>query len=669
MYRRTAAATAVLLGVLAVPLASAAQTTGGPPPIDAPPMGWSSRTLGCAVNEAAVRNAADTLAANGLAAAGYKYVIIDGCWLAKQRDARGGPAADAARFPGGIEALAGYVHGKGLKLGLAHSAGTTACSGGGPGAYKHEAADGAQIAGWGVDYLKYDWCSIPTADFPGKNVQQIAQTLYPAMRDALGDKVAFAMNNEDGSTVPWLWGGQVATSWRTNVVTKPLTDAYAHMVDVWETNMLRGEYAGAGHWNDADLLQAARGGMTAREYQAQVSLWSVMASPLIAQADPAKLDAGLLGNPKVIAVDQDPLGVQGHYAVTDGWYHVIDKPLANGDHAVVLFNESNRYATITATAARLRLPQADRYRVEDLWTGAVTLTKGDIGAAVPPHGAVMYRIGTGRVSAPPAVTFEVAPASFLGDNRPPVLEPGRAGRIVTRVTNTGGTANLRQATVSLTMPQGWKAVPATAATSPKPLATGDVFETSWDLTPPADAPLTGYQIGGTVTWDGGPQVASGAGVLLAKAPGPGRTYLSDLPWTVMTNHLGTVERDRSNGDGGTGDGRPLTVEGTVYAKGLGAHAPADIEFYVAGRCSTVEFQGGVDDEVDEPAAKHGSVEFQVWADGERTARSGVVTGDRPAKKVTASVQGATYIRLVATNGVDNAYWDHADFADATITCD
>ncbi|GLW07771.1 hypothetical protein Misp01_29010 [Microtetraspora sp. NBRC 13810] len=77
---------------------------------------------------------------------------------------------------------------------------------------------------------------------------------------------------------------------------------------------------------------------------------------------------------------------------------------------------------------------------------------------------------------------------------------------------------------------------------------------------------------------------------------------------------------------------------------------------------------GVDDEVDEPAVKHGSVEFQVWADGELAARSGVVTGDQPAKKVTASVRGATFVRLVATNGVDNAYWDHADFADAKITC-
>jgi alpha-galactosidase len=137
----------------------------------------------------------------------------------------------------------------------------------------------------------------------------------------------------------------------------------------------------------------------------------------------------------------------------------------------------------------------------------------------------------------------------------------------------------------------------------------------------------------------------------------------------MTSHLGPVERDTSNGDTPAGDGRPITIEGTVYPKGLGGHAPADIEFYVGGRCSTVEFFGGVDDEVDVPTAKQGSVEFQVWADGEIVTRSGVVTGAQPAKKVTASVKGATFIRLVVTNSGDNAYFDHADFADAKITCD
>ncbi|MGK5558678.1 NPCBM/NEW2 domain-containing protein, partial [Actinomadura kijaniata] len=160
-----------------------------------------------------------------------------------------------------------------------------------------------------------------------------------------------------------------------------------------------------------------------------------------------------------------------------------------------------------------------------------------------------------------------------------------------------------------------------------------------------------------------------AAVRVATAPGPGTTHLSDLPWTTMTNHLGPVEKDMSVGDGGTGDGRPLTIGGTAYAKGLGTHAPAEIGYYTAGRCTTVEFHAGVDDEVDVPGAVRGSVDLQVWADGELAARTGVLNGGRPPRKVTASVKGAEHIRLVATNGGDNAYFDHADFADAKITCD
>jgi alpha-galactosidase len=137
----------------------------------------------------------------------------------------------------------------------------------------------------------------------------------------------------------------------------------------------------------------------------------------------------------------------------------------------------------------------------------------------------------------------------------------------------------------------------------------------------------------------------------------------------MVNHLGPVEKDMSGGNAAAGDGHPLTIGGVRYAKGLGAQAPAEIGYYTAGRCTTVEFSAGIDDEVDAPGAVRGSADFQVWADGELAARTGVLTGDQPPRKVTAPVKGARYIRLVATNGGDNAYFDHTDFADAKITCD
>ncbi|MEV0385341.1 NPCBM/NEW2 domain-containing protein [Nonomuraea sp. NPDC050643] len=646
----TAAAAAALLAMPFLPVlpgptsaASAASAEVGPP------MGWSSRTLGCSVSEQSVRQAADALAP--LTPLGYRYVIIDDCWLAPQRSGAA-LAPDPARFPGGVAALAAYVHGKGLKLGLSLSAGTKACAGGGPGSYRSEAADAAQVKAWGVDYVKYDWCSVPTADFPGQNVQQIAQALYPPMRQALGTDVTFAMNNEDGSTVPWLWGKDAgATTWRTNVYNRPIADSYATMVDIWEFNQLRAEYAGPGSWADPDLVQAGRGGMTETEYRTQFTLWAMGAAPLILQADPAKAPASVVANPKVIAVDQDRLGAHGRFVTTDGWYHVLSKPLDNGDRAIALFNESDRAATISTRLGGYR------HRVEELWSGAVSATTGELSAQVPAHAALLYRVGKGGEEAPPLVTFEADPPAFLGDDRPTVLEPGVPGEIVTRVTNTGGTARLRSVEVTAQAPQGWRIEARTPARTGG-LAAGDTFTVTWAVTPPA-TPGTHE-----LTFRQGGQSAT-AVVTVAKAPGPGRMYLSDLAWTSAKNHFGPVEKDASNGERAAGDGRPLTIEGVRYAKGLGAHAPAEIEYYTAGRCSAVEFQAGIDDEV----GQAGSAGFEVWADGGRVAYSGLLTGAMPARKVTAPVEGARFVRLVATNGGDNATSDHADFADATITCE
>jgi alpha-galactosidase len=645
----TAAAAAALLTLPLLPPAGAAGTPADAAP--GPPMGWSSRSLGCSVSEASVRKAADAMAP--LAPLGYRYVIVDGCWLAPQR-AGGALAPDPARFPGGVKALADYVHGKGMKLGLSLSAGTKACAGGGPGSYGSEPADAARLKEWGVDYVKYDWCDVPTADFPGQNVQQIAQTLYPRMRQALGGDVAFAMNNEDGSTVPWLWGKDAgATTWRTNVYNRPIQDSYPAMVDIWEFNQLRAEYAGPGSWADPDLIQAGRGGMTDAEYRAQVTLWAMGAAPLILQADPAAAPPAIVANPKVIAVDQDPLGAHGRFVTTDGWYHVLSKPLANGDRAIALFNESDRAATIST-----RLPHG-RYRVEDLWTGAVAATRGELAAQVPAHAAVLYRVAGSREKAPPLMTFEADPPKFLGDDRPSVLEPGRTGEIVTRVTNTGATAPLHGVEVTASAPEGWRAEARAPARSGR-LDGGETFTVTWAVTPPAGAAPGNHEL----TFTAAGRTAT-AVVTVATAPGPGRTYLSDLAWTSVKNHFGPVEKDTSNGERAAGDGRPITIEGVRHAKGLGAHAPAEIEYYTAGRCSVVEFQAGIDDEV----GAAGSAGFEVWADGGRVAYSGLLTGAMPAREVTASIEGARFVRLVATNGGDNATSDHADFADAAITCE
>lgn len=662
--RATTALPAVLLAMLAVPLSDAAARTTAPPAIDTPPMGWNSRALGCSVSDASVRQAADGLTA--LASAGYRYVIVDDCWEAADRDS-GHLTADPARFPSGMKALVDAVHGKGLKFGLTLSAGTKACAGGGPGSYGHEDDDGALMKDWGVDYVKEDYCSIPTADFPGQTSQGIAQTLYPRLRQALGDRIAFAMNNEDGNTLPWLWGKDLATTWRTNVFNKPIADTYAGVLSVWETAMLRVQYAGPRSHVDPDLIQAGLGGLTANEERTQLSLWAMEAAPLILQAAPAKAPAAVVANTKVVAVDQDALGRPAAFVSTDGWYHVLSRPLSGGDLAVTFYNESDREKTISTTAAKLKLPEASAYRLDDLWSGATWTTTGDISAAVPAHGVVMYRIGARREPAAPLLTYEIDPATVLGDNRPTTVEPGKDNELLTRVTNTGGTRTVKDLTATLTAPDGWKVKALTPATARR-LTAGETFTTRWSLTPPAGAPQQDFPLGGAVTFDSG-RLDGTAVVHTATAPGAGTSYLSDVPWSSAANHLGPVEKDMSGGNAAAGDGGPITIGGTKYAKGLGAQAPAEIDYYTAGRCTTVEFYAGIDDEVDVPGAVRGSSQFQVWADGELAAHTGVLTGDQPPRKVTASVKGAEYVRLVATNGGDNAYFDHTDFADAKITCE
>jgi hypothetical protein len=141
------------------------------------------------------------------------------------------------------------------------------------------------------------------------------------------------------------------------------------------------------------------------------------------------------------------------------------------------------------------------------------------------------------------------------------------------------------------------------------------------------------------------------------------SYLSDLAYSVVANGWGPVEKDRSNGEQAAGDGLPLTINGTVYAKGLGTHAVSDIRYTMSG-CTVFSATVGVDDEV----GNLGSVVFQVFTDGTKVYESAVLTGANPGSAITVDVTGKTSLQLVVTNGGDNLNYDHADWADAKLTC-
>jgi alpha-galactosidase len=366
-----------------------------------PPMGWNSwNKFACNVNEKVVRDTADAMVASGMRDAGYLYVVVDDCW-AGRRDANGSITADAQRFPSGIKALADYVHSRRLEFGIYSDAGRLTC-GGRPGSAGHEYQDALTYARWGVDYLKYDWCS--TGD-------RNAREAYAVMADALrasGRSIVLSIC-EWGTAKPWLWAKNVGNLWRTtgdiwdSFDRNDAAHSWAHPVtNIVDLNEPLWPYAGPGHWNDPDMLEVGNGGMTAAEYCAHFSLWAMMAAPLIAGNDVAHMDEptrSILLNKEVIAVDQDPLGVQGHRVWKDGDSEVWVKPLANGAKAVLLFNRGEAPAVIRATAEQLGMapiitgvPPA----VRDLWRHKdLGRWKDPIEATVEPHGVAMFRIGLG----------------------------------------------------------------------------------------------------------------------------------------------------------------------------------------------------------------------------------------------------------------------------------
>jgi alpha-galactosidase len=360
-----------------------------------PPMGfnnWNSTACRADFNEAMVLGIIDIFVNQGLREAGYKYVNLDDCWAVpapNSRDSNGNLIPDPTRFPHGIKYLADYAHARNLKLGIYTSAGTKTCNTlGFSGGLGHEYQDAATFASWGVDYLKYDNCNNQGVD---------AQQRYTTMRDALaatGRPIVYSIC-EWGRTDPkvWTWGKDVGNLWRT---TGDISDNWTSMIGKAQFNRTLPQWAGPGHWNDPDMLEVGNGGMTATEYRTHLSLWAIMAAPLLIGSDLRTVNADtftILKNSDVIAIDQDPLGRQGVVISNDGAGHVVySKALANGDRAVALSNETTTTATISTTASAIGLGGSSSYTLKDLWSKATSTTSGTISASVGGHATVMYRV-------------------------------------------------------------------------------------------------------------------------------------------------------------------------------------------------------------------------------------------------------------------------------------
>ncbi len=352
-----------------------------------PPMGWNSwNKFQARVSDKLVREIADAMAANGMRDAGYVYVNIDDTWEAK-RDAQGAILTNE-KFPD-MKALADYVHSKGLKLGIYSSPGPRTCAGF-EGSYGHEEQDAKTYAAWGIDYLKYDWCSA------GQVYEDSAMPgAYAKMGLALlktGRPIVYSLC-QYGLQDVGEWGARVGGNlWRT---TGEIQDNWASMSRIgFDQQIGREKYANPGHWNDPDMLEIGNGGMNDTEYRTHMSLWSLLAAPLLAGNDLRSMAPDILEiltNKEVIAIDQDPLGVQAKRVSKDGDIEVWARPLADGSRAVGLFNRGLTSARAVArwTDIGIEGPQ----KVRDLWAHADRGTGSDaFWAEVPSHGVVLIKV-------------------------------------------------------------------------------------------------------------------------------------------------------------------------------------------------------------------------------------------------------------------------------------
>ena len=378
--------------VLSLALPACAQSTVAA----TPPMGWNSwNHFAGRVNDADVRAAADALVSSGMRDAGYVYVNIDDTWEGK-RNAQGEIQTNS-KFPD-MKALADYVHSKGLKLGIYSSPGPKTCAGY-EGSYEHEAQDAKTYASWGIDYLKYDLCSfrdIMDKEAAGNPQKQFAmqKAAYEKMHKALeatGRPIVFSLCQYGWNDV-WKWGPEVGGNlWRT---TGDIEDNYNRMTQIGFSQAGLAKYAGPGHWNDPDMLEVGNGGMTEDEYRTHMTLWTILAAPLLAGNDLSKVSPqtlALLTNKEVIAVDQDRLGRQGDRVWAEGESEIWVKRLDGGADAVGMFNRAD-----TARPISLKLSTIgswDKAELRDLWAGREVEAKdGVYTVMVPAHGAVMLKV-------------------------------------------------------------------------------------------------------------------------------------------------------------------------------------------------------------------------------------------------------------------------------------
>jgi len=354
-----------------------------------PPMGFMTwNYFGDDISEQDVKSMADAMVNEGLVELGYDYIFIDDGWQGG-RDNRNNIIPDPEKFPSGIKALANYLHSKGMKLGIYSDAAPLTCAGY-TASLGFEEQDAKTFAAWDIDYLKYDYCGAPED-------RETAEKRYTKMADALqnsGREIVFSVC-EWGQREPWLWANKVGGQlWRTTYDVRDKWSANAPkgtklheegigygILDILEINAELDEYARPGSWNDPDMLvvglhgksgpskDQGGSGATNIEYQSQMSLWSLMAAPLMISNDVRNMDDAtreILTNKDIIAIDQDRLGKQAKRVINKDNWQVFLKPLEEGNYAIGILNTAEKERNFNRKLSSLGLE--GKYKLFNVWS-------------------------------------------------------------------------------------------------------------------------------------------------------------------------------------------------------------------------------------------------------------------------------------------------------------
>lgn len=381
-----------------------------------PALGWNSwNVYGRAISDSLARAAADAMVSKGLIDHGWTYVNLDDGWERSAREsdplfegpvrADDGTILTNKKFPD-MKGLGDYIHAKGLKYGIYSGPGPTTCQRL-EASWQHELQDVQTFASWGVDYLKYDWCGYSSVLAPGETNQQLAvlkrpyqvgrQALNQVARDIIYSLCQYGWGNV------WEWGaekGIEGNSWRT---TGDITDTWESMAGIGFRQVGISKHASPGHWNDPDMLVIGKVGwgprlresrLTPNEQYVHITLWSLLASPLLLGNDLTQMDEfdlNLVTNDEVLDVHQDVLGKAADRISQNDQLEVWARPLADGSLAVGLFNRDEMPMKVAVNWSELGIKGS--HKVRDLWR------QKDLGTSdkeysniVPRHGALFVKL-------------------------------------------------------------------------------------------------------------------------------------------------------------------------------------------------------------------------------------------------------------------------------------